>query len=436
MEAAGAIHMATLFRNRIRWLLVGWMFAISAVAFLDRVNISIAGGAIERDFHLTHVQLGWVFSAFVLGYALFQAPGGRLADRFGPRKIVALGTLWWALFTSLTAFVPVGVAGMLAVLFGIRFLLGLGEAVVYPACNRAVAFWIPSAERGLANGWIFAGVGAGSAIAPPLATFVLIHWGWRWSFRVSGLIGLATAAIWYWIARDRPQDHPWVEPAEAEHIRAGIPQKIAAAALPWRSIFGSREVLAISGSYFAFGYAAWIYFAWFFIYLSTVRGMNLKASSYYAMLPFIAMAAGSTAGGWISDKLTTHRGKRVGRAVWAAVAMALSGVFIALAMLAKNAQLASLILAGGAGALYLAQSSFWSVSADVGGSSAGSVSGVMNMGCQLGGAATASLTPLIAAHFGWPASFLTATTLCLAGAAAWLLVDPSASLKAGTPRPP
>jgi ACS family glucarate transporter-like MFS transporter len=161
--------------------------------------------------------------------------------------------------------------------------------------------------------------------------------------------------------------------------------------------------------------------------------MDLKASSYYAMLPFIAMAAGSTAGGWISDRLTTHRGKRVGRAVWAAVAMALSGCFIALAMLAKNAQLASLILAGGAGALYLAQSSFWSVSADVGGSSAGSVSGVMNMGCQLGGAATASLTPLIAANFGWPASFLTATVLCLAGAAAWLLVNPSAGLKPGRP---
>jgi ACS family glucarate transporter-like MFS transporter len=109
--------------------------------------------------------------------------------------------------------------------------------------------------------------------------------------------------------------------------------------------------------------------------------------------------------------------------------MTLSGCFIALGMLAKNPQLASLILAGGAGALYLAQSSFWSVTADLAGSSAGSASGVMNMGAQLGGVATASLTPLIAAHFGWPASFLTTTALCLAGAAAWLLVDPSAGLK-------
>jgi len=421
--------MTTLFRGRIRWVLVAWMFAISAVAYLDRVNISIAGSSIERDFHLTHVQLGWVFSAFVLGYALFQAPGGRLADRFGPRKIITLGAIWWGVFTSLTAFVPAGLTGMLAVLLGVRFLLGVGEAVVYPACSRLVASWIPSQERGLANGWIFAGVGAGAGIAPPLIAYVLTHYGWRWSFWVSALLGLAAGAIWLAIARDRPEDHPWVEPAEAAHIRSGLPEKTAAAAVPWRNILGSREVMAITGSYFAFGYAAYIYFSWFFIYLSGVRGMDLKASSYYGMLPFIAMALASPLGGWISDRLTRRRGKRLGRCVFAAAAMATSGCFISLAMLAENAQLASLVLAGGAGALYLSQSSFWSVTVDLAGNSAGSVSGVMNMGAQLGGAVTASLTPLIAAHFGWTASFLTATSLCIVGAAAWLLVDPTTSLK-------
>ena len=423
--------MKTLFRGRIRWVLVAWMFVICAVAYLDRVNISIAGSSIEREFHLTDVQLGWVFSAFLLGYAAFQAPGGRMSDRFGPRRVIAIGTVWWAIFTALTSFVPSGVAGMLAVLIGVRFLLGLGEAVILPAFNRVVAFWIPSQERGRANGWIFAGIGAGSGLAPPFSRYLLVNYGWRWAFRGCALLGLATAVVWLIVARNRPQEHPWVEPAEEEHIRAGLPQKAAASApaAPWRSILGNREVLAITGSYFAYGYAAYIYFTWFFIYLNKVRGMDLKTSAYFGMLPFIAMALGSTVGGWISDTVTRRFGKRMGRCVFGASAMTLSGCFIALGMLAENPYLAAVVLAGGAGTLYLAQSAFWSVSADLAGSSAGSVSGVMNMGAQIGGAATALLTPLIKSHFGWPASFLAAAAMCLAGAASWLMVNPTASLK-------
>src|ERR1700736_2271901 len=136
--------MTNYFHGRVRWILVFWMFAISATAFLDRVNISIAAHPIEQEFHLTDVRLGSVFSAFLLGYALFQAPGGRLADRFGPRKVLTFGTAWWALFTALTAFVPSGISGALVMLLMVRFALGVGEAVVFPASNRLVAGWIPS----------------------------------------------------------------------------------------------------------------------------------------------------------------------------------------------------------------------------------------------------------------------------------------------------
>src|SRR5664279_5728747 len=210
-------------RGRIRWMLVGWMFAISAIAYLDRVNMSIAGSSIQKEFGLDNIRLGWVFSSFVLGYALFQAPGGRLADRFGPRRILAIATVWRAVFTSLAAMVPAGIPGVLAMLLAVRFLLGVGEAMVFPACNRLVASWIPSQERGLANGLIFAGVGAGAGVTPPLITYILVNYGWRWSFWISAVIGLAAGAVWYLMARDRPGDHPWVSTEEADHIRAGLP---------------------------------------------------------------------------------------------------------------------------------------------------------------------------------------------------------------------
>jgi len=300
------------------------MFAISAIAYLDRVNISIAGGAIKQEFGLDNLHLGYVFSAFVAGYALFQAPGGRLADRFGPRNILALGTVWWAIFTALTALAPSASANALLILLSVRFALGLGEAVVYPASNRLVAGWIPFQERGRANGVIFAGVGAGAGLAPPLITYILLSWGWRWSFWISALIGLAAGLVWYLLARDTPGEHPWVSEEETNFIRAGLPQKAAGAgahkALSWGTILRSKDVLALSLSYFTYGYVAYIFFTWFFIYLNAVRKLDLKSSSVYGMLPFIAMATCSPLGGWISDRLTKRYGKRIGRCGVAAFA--------------------------------------------------------------------------------------------------------------------
>lgn len=422
--------MKTLLRGKVRWLLIVWVFLIAAVTFMDRVNISITGRFIEQEFHLTHIQLGWVFSAFILGYALFQAPGGRLADRFGPARVVAIVILWYALFTSLTAWVPTTISYALMLLLAVRFLLGTGEACVFPSSNRLVASWIPNQERGLANGIIFAGVGTGAATAPPIITYIIDHYGWRWSFWITAMVAIVIGVIWFLIARDRPEDHPWITPEEVAHIRAGIPKSgpAGSGAVPWGAIFRSKDVLAVSGSYFCYCYVAYLFFSWFFTYLREVRGLNLNASAIYGMLPFIAMTTCSPLGGIISDYLTKHYGKRIGRCGIAVVGLALTAIFLALGTQASSAPMACLVLAGGAGALYLGQSSYWSVTAGIAGRSAGSVSGVMNMGGQFGGVVTASLTPLVAVHYGWTASFMVAAALALIGSLAWLVVDPDRQL--------
>jgi MFS transporter, ACS family, glucarate transporter len=441
--------------SHVRWSLVLWLFVLSAVSYLDRVNISIAGGSIADAYHLSDVQLGKVFSAMLVGYGLFQTTGGRLADRFGPRWVLAAGVSWWGIFTALTALVPANISGALFFFVAVRFLLGAGEAVIYPSANQFIARWIPVRERGMANGWIFAGVGAGAGLTPPLVTYLMIHYGWRSSFWACSLIGFLAGAVWLVIARDTPVEHPGVSPAELNTIESGLTAAWSEKAwaskgstgkasltqagqasagdgaptlVPWKRVARSKEVWAVTLSYFCYGYVAWIFFSWFYRYLAKVRGLDLKTSAFYSMLPFLAMLMSCLLGGMLNDRLTKWKGPRLGRCFLAAFAIALAGVFIALGSQVKSARLASVVLAGGAGALYLSQSSFWSLTADVAGPSSGSVSGFMNTGNQIGAAITASLTPWIAARFGWTASFLVAAALCFVGAASWLVVNPERSL--------
>jgi ACS family glucarate transporter-like MFS transporter len=338
--------------------------------------------------------------------------------------------------------VPANIAGALFIFIAVRFLLGAGESVIYPSANQFIARWIPVTERGIANGWIFAGVGAGSLIAPLLVTHIMLRYGWRSSFWVCAIIGFAAGAVWYVAARDTPESHAGVSTSELALIRSGLTQSDSQSEskndpkslMPWGRVLQSKEVWALTVSYFCYGYVAWIFFSWFYRYLAKVRGLDLKASAFYTMLPFAAMLVGCLLGGVINDRLTKWKGPRIGRCGLALVALVIAGAFIALGSQVQSARLASFVLAGGAGALYLSQSSFWSVTADIAGESSGSVSAVMNMGCQLGAALTASLTPWIADRLGWTTSFLVAAALCLVSAASWLMVDPSRQLTLATRR--
>lgn len=423
----------------MRYLLVLWLLVLSTIAFLDRTNISIAGVQIAREFRIDNSHLGWVFSGFLIGYAGFQIPGGVLVRRFGPRRVLSYCVVLWGVFTVLTAMAPPGMESSLLMLILVRVVLGASSAVMYPSANQFVERWFPIHERGKANGIVFGGVGLGAGLAPPVLTSIILAYGWHAAFWFCAVVGLFAAAVWYIVARDAPEQHPWVRSGELALIAAGrddAPTRLEAASTrpkekrgsPWGRIFTSKEVLALTGSYFTYGYISWIFFSWFYIYLAQVRGLSLKTSAVYSIFPFVAMTAGSLTGGAASDWLAHHISARVGRCYLPAFTLLLTGALLAAGSTVQNAIAATVVLACGAGALYLSQSCFWSVTADFAGEHAGVVSATMNMGCQIGGAATASLTPLIAAHFGWQASFLTATALAILGAAAWLLVNPGARL--------
>jgi ACS family glucarate transporter-like MFS transporter len=416
-------------KSRVRIFLAFWLFILSGVAFLDRTNISIAGLQIGLEYGLKNELLGWVFSAFLIGYAGFQLPAGYLSARFGPRKVLTIGVLWWGVATAATAWLPPNISNPVAWLIAIRFLLGAGESVIYPAANQFVARWIPQEERGFVNGLIFAGVGAGSGLTPPLVTWIIVEHGWRDAFYFSALVGAVAALVWWVLARDTPEEHPGVSGGELRKIEAGLLEGGMghdAGGLvtgnSWTSLFLRKDLLALVIGYFSFGYVAWVYFSWFFVYM-TVRGFNLKASARFDMLPFFCMTAGSLLGGWLSDRLAARYGLRVGRCFLATAAMVTTGVFLIIGSQLRSPEFAGFVLAIGAGALYVSQSSFWSISVDIAGRRSGLFSSVVNMGGQLGGALTASLTPVIASHFGWTSSFAVAAALAFIGAFSWFLVD-------------
>lgn len=417
-------------RGRLRWVVVSWAFVISAVSYLDRNNISIAGSAIKEAFGLTDAQLGLVFSAFALGYAVSQPIAGRIADRFGAYRCIAAAIVWWGVFTAATAMLPPRLPNALTLLILIRVALGIGEAVIFPAANRLVSSWVPRSERGFANGLIFAGVGVGGGIAPPLITAIIFNYGWQWAFYASAIIGLVVGVGWLIAVRDTPAEHPKITAAELAYIESNIaPKSKVQGGADWRTVVKDKQVLLLTSSYFCFGYVAYIFFSWFFIYLSKVRGLDLKSSALLATLPFLAMTIFSTLGGIVSDRVAIRHGDRVGRCYIAAGSMILASVFVVVATMVSSAQLASLVLAGGAGSLYFAQSAYWTLSANIGGRSSGVLSGVMNMGAQIGGVVTASTMPLVAAAFGWTASFLVAGGIALIGGLLWFTVDPRHTMK-------
>jgi len=297
--------------TRTRWVILSLLLLISIITYIDRVNISVAARQMMPALGLTAIQMGQIFSAFVLGYAIFQIPGGWLGDRWGPRRVLTLAVIWWSIFTALTAVAPtlpvINMIGIMGSLMLVRFLIGVGESAALPNFNRAVANWHPPQERGLGIGITIGGIGIGSAMTPPITAWIMVNYGWQTAFYAAGLIGIGVALLWYWYATDRPQDHPHVNAQEAQFIGGGK-ATTNLPTTPWKSIFHTPTVWWIVLSYTCLGYVAYVYMSWFYLYLVNVRGFGVLRGAFFASAPFIAIAVFCPLGGWVTDKLVQSGG--------------------------------------------------------------------------------------------------------------------------------
>jgi ACS family glucarate transporter-like MFS transporter len=413
-------------RSRVRWQILGLLFLISVVTYIDRVNISVAGKELMPVFGLSAVQMGAVFSSFVLGYALFQIPGGWLGDQWGARRVLTLAVLWWSLFTVLTAeadrlFLS-ALLGILGSLILIRFLIGVGEAAALPNFNRTVANWLAPSERGLGMGISIGGIGLGSALTPPLVAWLMIQYGWKTSFYVTGCIGMVVAAAWYLFSRDNPHEHPWVDQRELAWITrsSGGSQPLPSSNHPMAGLLKIRSVWFLTLSYTMLGYIAYIYLSWFFLYLVNVRHFTVLQGSFWASGPFIAMALFCPLGGWLSDALTQKYGRRKGRAGVGSAGMLLTGLLIFAGAMARDPYTAIVLLSLGAGILYSTVGAYWASTIDLSHRHSGALSGLMNMGANLGGTLSPTLTPMIGEAWGWPVALSVAAAAAFLGSLLWL----------------
>lgn len=418
--------------TRTRWVILAMIFVISTITYLDRVNISIAARYITKEYGLTDVEMGKIFSAFVLAYGLFQVPAGWLADRFGPRLVLAAAVVWWSGFTSLTGIghiLPVSLSALWSLIW-IRFLMGAGEAAAWPNFSRTIANWMPQKERGIATSIPLTGGALGAALAPTLVAWVMLKLGWREAFHVCAAIGILAGIGWYWYVRNTPAEHAGVNAAELRLIQeAEPPAPPTRKQTPWKAIFTDRNVWLLFASAATCGYLVYIYMSWFYVYLVEERQLSLMQGSLYTTGPFLTIALVTPLGGLIADRVTRRFGKTKGRRLVSMTAMIFSAVTLVAGVHATNINFAILGLSLGAGAVYVALAAHWAATIDLSKDHAGTVFGVMNWGGNLGGMVSPILTPILVKRFGWTPAFEAAALIILSGALLWLVIDPEKPLR-------
>lgn len=376
------------------WLLVSLLAFTATASYLCRVNVSVTGGLMMRDLGLSQQTMGQIFSAFLAGYALCQIPAGMLADRFGAPRVLAVAAIGWVMATAI---IGLGAASFFLLLSG-RLLLGITEAPTFPSSAQAISLQLPQAQRGRANGIVIAAIGLGSAIAPPLLSFLMVRIGWRLALLISAIPALIASLIWsFWKSENTER---------ATKVRLSLPR--------------SPRFILLTFSYTLQGYVGYIFVFWFYLYLTEVRHFDLLRGAAFASMPWLMSIVSIPLGGWLFDRLPGPR--------WIVPLTGLigSGSLIAVGAYAANAYLAAACLALATALVLSTEGPFWATMTSLAGPNSGAAGGAMNMGSNLGGFISPALTPILAAHIGWEGALLVSGGLAIIAGLLWLLIGGTA----------
>ncbi len=407
--------------THVRHIVLGLTVAAYMITYMDRQVLATTRPAIMEELGISLTAMGWVTFAFRMAYALFQVPGGWLGDTIGARRALTMVVSWWSAFTALTA-----LAWSATSMIVIQVFFGLGEAGAFPIATRSLSRWMRPTERGFAQGITHAGSRLGGAITPPIVALAIVpFFGWRAAFYAFGVLGVVWSAVWFFYYRDTPEEHSGVNEAERELIAGGMKRK-STGKVPWGQILSHGNLWVLSVMYFFYNYNLNVYQDWFPTYLRQSKGMTLAQMGIYASLPLLAGVIGDLAGGWFSD-IVLHRTGNVNLARrWVAIAgFLLSAAATVPAVLAHDPKVSVACYCVAFFGLEWTVGISWAVTLDIGGDYAGSVSAVMNMLGNIGGAVAATVVTYTAAHYGWNIPFLMTAGLCLIAAVLYLKIDAS-----------
>jgi MFS transporter, ACS family, hexuronate transporter len=345
--------------GKVRWQLVALLFIAGIINYLDRAALSVAAPLITKDLNLDPAQLGVVFSSFFFGYALFCFIGGYAADRYGPRLVLIVSMTIWSIFCGLTAS-----AFSIASLVLLRIIFGMGEGPFCTTMAKFVSNWFPKAEQARAIGLANAGTPLGGAIAGPVVGFVALSYGWRASFILIAVIGLAWVLLWARRSADWPAQHGNVSEAELREIgqETGGETAIVTAQLPLSYYLRQPAVIATGIAFFGYAYILYFFLSWFPSYLTMALHLSIQKMAVVSVIPWALGFVGLVSGGFICDAL----GKKIGDPIAApkrvmVACLLMAALSVALAGLVSSLEAVVALIAIAVFFMYVSGSTYWMI---------------------------------------------------------------------------
>jgi ACS family glucarate transporter-like MFS transporter len=408
-------------------MVLALLFLISFVAYVQRLNFNVAGKFMMDELYYSKEQLGWMISAFIFCYTIFQLPGGICGEKLGSRRTMTWIVVLWGVCAALTALlpgflIPGAAAGLIALLF-VRALMGVFQAPVFPVLASAVANWFPPTRWALPNALCSTGLTLGGMATPPLVASVAVTYGWRASLYLTVPFTFLVAVLWWWYARDRPVEHRGVNRAELDAILSDRSQPTEEHGRHvWLKVLANREVLLITASYFCANYAFYFFFSWFFIYLVEDRGFTALGGGFAASVPWLTGALFATLGGLFSDWGCKRFGPRWGYRGPAAAALVLAAVVLVIGAVVEDAYVALVFLSLAFGFQQATEGAYWAAAIHVAREHAGTATGIMNTGGNLVGVISTPMFVLLERQFGAVVAIAVAALFSLLAAALWMML--------------